>query len=227
MEIPFLEPEVIEERAYQLLDDAFGALPDGAVDLKALLFDYLYEEFGLAFYDDRPLGASSRQDILGITYPIRNEVHVDSALASDGHRGRYRFTVAHEIGHWVLHRPLFLDADNCQKDSRLVTMQRDVEAAGESTQDNYSASEWQANQFAIFLLLNDPALQRRYDERFEDRPRYFDDEAPPDCGELREFSRHLATAEVDGATPLAEHFELSAEATAIALEERGYVEVGK
>jgi hypothetical protein len=31
-------------------------------------------------------------------------IMVESRLADEGNRGRYRFTVAHELAHWILHR---------------------------------------------------------------------------------------------------------------------------
>lgn len=223
MDIPFLHRETIERRAYQLCRDAFGELPDSAIDLQALLFDHLYERHGLAFYDDRPLGDADDQNILGVTYPIRNEIHVDRRLAERGHRGRYRFTVAHEIGHWVLHRPLFVEADTPEDDARLVTLQRDVDPPRDDHKSDYRPEEWQANQFAIYLLLNDPALQTAFEIRFDETPLMFDEQHRADFDEMRQFTRHLAMHATDEFRSLVELFELSAEATAIALEERGYV----
>ncbi len=217
MEFPYLEREEIRARAYDLCREAFGGLPLGEVDLDALVYDYLYEEFGVAIYRDRPLGVDGEQDILGITYPLKNEIHIDSRLAQAGHRGRYRFTVAHEIGHWVLHRPLFLEATGESQEVRMVTLERDVVKSEKS----YRPEEWQANYFAIHLLLNDRALSRAFERRFEERPLVFDG-----VGEerFRDYSREIASLEKGDLPSLADWFGLSIEATAIALEERGYVE---
>ena len=223
VDIPFLEPDVIEQKAHGLCERAFGRLPDGPVDLHALVYDFLYEQHGVAFYNDRPLGEDGEHNVLGMTYPLKNEIHVDGQLATSGHSGRYRFTVAHEIGHWVLHRPLFVEAADGDDEPRLITLQRDVEAASTDSPDDYRPEEWQANYFAIHLLLNDRALDRAYRMRFGAPPRRFDAEAVTEFETMREFSRHLAIEEIDEQPSLANYFRLSAEATAIALEERGYV----
>ena len=223
MEIPFLERQTIEERANELCRAAFGSLPMEAVDLQSLVFDYLYEEQGLAFYDDRRLGTEEEQEVLGVTYPLKNEIHIDRRLAREGHRGRYRFTVAHEIGHWVLHRPLFLASDDIGEDARMITLQRDVRPAREESKNSYRPEEWQANQFAIFLLLNDEALGVAFRRRFGGPPLEPPEDETSEFTERRQFSRHVASAVVDEMESLADWFELSVEATAIALEERGYV----
>lgn len=219
MEFPYLEREEIEAAAHALCCSAFGEPPLGPIDLEALLFDHLYEQHGLAFFKDRPLGKDGEQDVLGITYPLKNEIHVDSKLARAGHRGRYRFTVAHEIGHWVLHRPLFLQALDQHEDVHLVTLERDVVTAEKA----YRPEEWQANHFAINLLLNDRALGVGFESRFGDEPLRFEADDESEFESLRDYSRHIALAGRPGYPPLAEFFELSVEATAIALEERGYV----
>lgn len=222
MEVPYLEREEIRGAARELCRRALGTPPTHPTNLATIVFDYLYEEHGVAFYNDRSLGREDEDDVLGITYPVRNEIHVDRRLAESGHRGRYRFTVAHEIGHWTLHRPLFLDGDGRDDpDARIVTLQRDVvESDGD-----YRPEEWQANYFAIWLLLGDDALRREFEHRFPEPPL-----SPPpvlyagEAGDpLRHYSRALAATAKDGHPPLNETFLLSIEATAIALEERGYV----
>ena len=87
MEFPYLEREEIRARAYDLCWEAFGELSLGGVNLEALVYDYLYEEFGVAIYRDRPLGVDGELEILGITYPLKNEIHIDSRLAQAGHPG--------------------------------------------------------------------------------------------------------------------------------------------
>ncbi len=62
--------------------------------------------------------------------------------------GRYRFTVAHEGGHWVLHRHLIASAEQSllMADQTAPTL---ICRAGRSR----DPKEWQANQFAAFLLM--------------------------------------------------------------------------
>ncbi len=235
MEIPYLERSEIRSAARRLRDRAFDHPNPVPVDVEALLFDFLYAEHDLAFFNDEPLGDSARRDVLGVTYPLKNEIHVDGHLADEGHTGRYRFTVAHEIGHWVLHRPLFLEAaepdapsDRWDDTPRLVTLERDVVGSDEDDDDadrSYRPEEWQANVFAIWLLLPDGALRREFERRFGE-PSF---EPPPIArapeadSPLRPASRALAATAKDDHSPLHESFLLSVEATAIAMEERGYI----
>lgn len=238
MDIPYLDRDEIAAQAHGLCASAFAGEIPCPVDLDALLFDYLYEEHGLAFYNHEPLGEDGEHQILGITYPLLNEIHVCRTLRDSASVGRYRFTVAHEIGHWVLHRPLFLDDDSpdfstADGEPRLVTFQRDVV---EADQDSYRPEEWQANHFAISLLLHDDPLRREFARRFGEPPvelEAFEDshpveaaaarEAYPDIDPIRRLSRGVASGIIDDLPALADLFLLSVEATAIALEERGYV----
>jgi len=68
---------------------------------------------------------------------------------------RYRFTVAHEIGHYELHRPL-LQKNASQGD---LFSPRIIETTIVCRRSNqYDRAEWQANQFAGALLMTKPRL---------------------------------------------------------------------
>lgn len=83
---------------------------------------------------------------------------VDGFLALDGGRifvdewqmehmeTRYRFTLAHEIGHWILHRDLYADADVVDLDSYLNA----YEAMSDEDQDHW---EFQARNLGGRILL--------------------------------------------------------------------------
>jgi len=83
--------------------------------------------------------------------------------------------------------------------------------------------EWQANQFAIDLLLDASILRAEFVLRFSQSviarclPGW-----RLHARTLREHSRRLANSELNGHAPLASVFGLSGEAMAIALEQRGY-----
>lgn len=59
--------------------------------------------------------------------------------------GRYRFSLAHEVGHYVMHRGLF-DAVRIERPSDVREIQRDLG-------DDYRWVEWQANAFAGLVLI--------------------------------------------------------------------------
>lgn len=229
MDVPYLEKDEIRAAARDLRRRAFADDSPVPVDLEILAFDYLYAEHDVEVYVDQPLAPENEKDVLGVTYPEKNEIHVDSQLA-DEHYGRFRFTIAHEIGHWMLHRPLYLDEDGQEGGSRqqadeprIVTLRRDVEESDEER--DYNPAEWQANFFAIWLLLPDDALRQEFDRRFGERPFSVPSELCDPEAEypIRPLSRRLVGTPKDGHVPLHERFLLSREATAIALEERGYL----
>lgn len=97
-------------------------------------------------YEDleRILGSS---DILGATWVNEKNMKIHTAVA-DGIEGRYTFTCAHEVGHWILHKEL-LD---------IHSRYRRTKALAEPTifcrkRDAKMRGEWQADYFAACLLM--------------------------------------------------------------------------
>lgn len=89
-------------------------------------------------------------DVLGATRVEAREILVDISLDPCEYpqkEGRYRFTLAHEMGHWELHRRQVTAADQ-----RSLF---DTEPAGTilCRAFQYNQREWQANQFAAYLLM--------------------------------------------------------------------------
>lgn len=53
----------------------------------------------------------SRHDVEGFLSMDRQSIYVDHALYTNAKLAhRYRFTLAHEVGHWFLHEPLYAPA---------------------------------------------------------------------------------------------------------------------
>jgi hypothetical protein len=229
MDVDFRDRETIRDRARRLRRRVFGDTTPVPVDIEAIVYDYLYDTHEIAFYDDEELGDRGEDDVLGKTRLDERAIYVDRRLAETGHTGRYRFTVAHEIGHWVMHRPDVLE--RLERDAEetdelgFVTLKRDIEETG-GAEEHFQPEEWQANVFAIWLLLPDEALQRAFERRFQTDvlvcPESWRD---PDLDyPMRPFSRTVAAMRGHEFGPLFEQFQLSIEATAIALEERGYIQ---
>jgi Zn-dependent peptidase ImmA (M78 family) len=91
-------------------------------------------------------------DVLGATCWKDKRVIVDESLDLEGKEGRLAFTLAHEAGHWHLHRPL-IEAD-------LVTVplfsRADLPAQPAivcRTSQRKVPAEWQADKFAAYLLM--------------------------------------------------------------------------
>ena len=97
-------------------------------------------------------GLEEAFEIVGFTASSLNEISVDQYVY-EHQPGRYRFTLAHEVGHVVLHAELFKEhrfrgADEWK---RFVRAFPDLEL---------NRLEWQAHSFAGLVLVPSEALQR-------------------------------------------------------------------
>ncbi|MBV6456925.1 MAG: hypothetical protein HONBIEJF_00029 [Fimbriimonadaceae bacterium] len=119
-----------------------GTRPSLPIDIESLV--EIMEKIEVEYFDDNHPEFES--DVLGAY-----DFSVDKLLMRESipHDGRRRFTWAHEYGHFVLHKPHFLqgvfDFFN-QSSSPVVQLHR-----GEGTTRN--KLEWQANMFASHILM--------------------------------------------------------------------------
>jgi Zn-dependent peptidase ImmA (M78 family) len=231
MQYPYLSDETIESAALQLLREVFPNEIRYPIDLDTVVYDCLCEKHGVVFRDEEDLRGDSADEVLGRMRPISNTIEVSSHVKADGHDGRYRFTVAHEIGHWTLHRPLFLGlrdqgdlfgTENHQaRAPELISLQRNVfpspEAKGETPRE-----EIQANRFAVALLIDADVLRREFAARFGPDPLVVGSVDGHESLSLRDLARYAARVPDERGYALRDCFGLSSEAMAIALEARGY-----
>jgi hypothetical protein len=227
---PWLDARDIELAAHVLLLKSLGAAgaATACIDLDAMVFNYLCEKEHLCFDDERDLGWDDGDQVLGRMKPLKGKIEITAVLMQHGELGRYRFTLAHEIGHWVLHRPLFLAATETldlfgpnSGDIQVTSLNRSVFPDG--SRGRPAPEEWQANRFAVELLINRDLLRVEFTKRFGHSAVAL--HSPPWVTlsrTLREHARLLAGADVKGERPLCSIFGLSAEAMGIALLERGY-----
>ena len=81
-----------------------------------------------------------------------SELYIDEERYMSNHNHRGRFTLAHELGHYYLHRTegtQFSSLESWKKHVQGNTSLRKVE-------------EWEANQFAGFLLVPSVELQKKF-----------------------------------------------------------------
>ena len=232
MDTPWLSQSHIEMAAQQLLVACFGTTtPPYPVNIDEIVYEHLYRRDDLKFSDEEDLGVDDEgSDILGKMLPRAGKVFVTSRMKGESDRGRYRFTAGHEIGHWELHRRHLLAildqpslfAQEPAADEPLIAYRRSVfpvrpaSAAGRR--------EYQANRFAITLLVNPTALRTELEGRFGGAPAYHR-LAPAELrrASLRGFAMAIASRRRPGLPSLSEAFGISKEAMAIALEEYGFV----
>jgi hypothetical protein len=160
--VPPLPAREIERAAEELLQQyaqARGQPVEGAVDV-----DFVIEQvlgLDLAVVDLR--GLLGNPAVLGATVVDQRRIYVDQSL--EPLPGRFAFTLAHEVGHWQLHRP-YLSGAAPVHGSTLY----DVEALGQlPLRAKKPTVEWQADQFAACLLmparLVRAAVHRAFDGR--------------------------------------------------------------
>jgi Zn-dependent peptidase ImmA (M78 family) len=156
VKVPYLKPLDIENSALELLalyGGWRGSRVEPPVDVDEIAEGYL--ELSLELDDLRTrLGIA---DVLGATWFDDMLIRIDRHL--EGNEGRFAFTLAHEIGHWRLHRPLF----ELQKLVLSLFPPREGAAATPAfvcrTGERKAPAEWQADRFAACLLMPSHAMR--------------------------------------------------------------------
>jgi len=93
-------------------------------------------------------------DIDGFLSADRKSISVDES-ACQSRPGRYRFTLAHEIGHFILHKDIY----EKHKFNTIEDWKKFIENFEER---EYRWFEWQANEFAGLILVPNHHLEKRY-----------------------------------------------------------------
>lgn len=165
IKVPRLSERAIEAEAIFVLDRYAKTIapilrpPVPVDDIPELVFKVRME------FDDlrKMLG---RGDVIGATWFERHEIFIDQSLDPTDHprkRGRYRFTVGHEIGHWVLHRRYVPDRA-AQAD---LFEGRPAEPSILCREANKrEPAEWQADRFASYLLMPLDLVLSAWRERY-------------------------------------------------------------
>ena len=222
MRVRFLPREKIERASQDLLHryhEKFGPEGDLPVPVEEILESYLGLE--LEFGDlGKRLGV---QDVLGATWVKERRVVVDQSLdptEDPTKEGRYRFTIAHELGHWELHRHLFEGMPG-----QGVLFQDDPEPSivcrSTSRKD---PMEWQADTFAGYLLMPKEVVLEAWESIYGTREPYLAVE------EIADLVARLGLSEeerptVGVARDLARTFQVSGQAMQIRLVGLGLVKV--
>lgn len=119
-----------------------NVFPNDYLDLDKLI-SYLKRQHNLD-YVETSLGGHSDHKILGLMDAQNNRIYIDSIL--DNHQEIKRFTQAHEIAHWVLHRHVDLNDYQLADTPHTLNQARQLSTT-------YDWVEWQANTFAAYLLI--------------------------------------------------------------------------
>ena len=145
---PFLKYEDVSAKAEDVLA-AYGWDGSIPVDVEALVEFH----FGLSIVPVR--GLIDKYAVDGFLSLDLTEIYVDESIM-EGHPSRYRFTLAHELGHLVLHSEAFRSLDINTK-SEWVKFYLGLE------ENDYGWFERQAYWFAGALLVPEEPLIVQYE----------------------------------------------------------------
>lgn len=112
--VPILTDAKIEEKAYVFLSeyDEYSIETPIKAPVGGIL-DYLKSKYKVTVhYTD--LGYNGDYKILGRTICSKNNICIDESIVQ-GYEPLFLFTVAHEVGHWVLHRKRTIKIEKSKK----------------------------------------------------------------------------------------------------------------
>src|SRR3954451_16614937 len=167
LKVPYLTEREIENDAELLLAeyaDTAGVVVDREVPVAEIATYHLALELGFAdlhaqFGIPRQFGESP--DILGAIWFEKEIIAIDYSLDPERYpsmRGRYRFSVAHEIGHWRLHRPYVVPDPGQSALFDLPSAPTVVCRSGQTKKP----IEWQADRYASCLLMPRRSVTREW-----------------------------------------------------------------
>src|SRR5438105_1852191 len=151
-EVPYLKKEVIEAEAKLVLAE-YGQT-HGEVTGPPIPVDEIVElhlKLTLEIMDLQQIFGFG--DVHGAIWFKSQRVGIDQSLdpaRTPAKRGRYHFTLAHEAGHWRLHRQLYLH--HMDQPSLSADQDQNPDYVCRSSEKKKPV-EWQADQFAAYLLM--------------------------------------------------------------------------
>lgn len=152
--VPYLEKEEVEKRAASVLS-AIEYLA-GAVSIESIC-NYLADNSGLVVNTNVDLPSG----VLGQIVFRPDTISIDNRQASTNERTR--FTLAHELGHYILEHGRFMARESCHEEDIAID---DLDAIDLR---DIRRLEWQANYFASCLLLPKEQFEK---EVFSQAQRY-------------------------------------------------------
>jgi hypothetical protein len=235
--VPYLADEMIEGDAALLLAEyahARGIVIASPITIEDIIEKHL--KLGIEFDDTHKLFGVPRSgldpDILAAIFFDDRRIVIDESLDPDANpakEGRYRYTAAHEMGHWRLHRALF-GKDPAQTSLLGGTAPPSVICRSSRAK---ARIELQADLYASCVLMPRKLVFAAWDKMFPDRKqRVLQPSTPIDHPfvEIARFERDIPGTELtvsddqaldSFAKPFAEKFLVSPIAMRIRLKKLG------
>jgi len=215
-EVPFIPEKRIEQDAELLLVE-YARDQGVAVSFPVPIEEVLEVQLKLTFEMDDLRAAFASPDVLGAIWFKNGLVKVDASLdphTSPQMLGRFRFTLAHEVGHWRLHRHLYREDP-----SQAHLFGGHGHPAFVCRSSDKPSVEWQADNFASYALMPKKLVMAAWQEWQGNLDPVILSSLPPATGG---GGRDPDNVRLDRfAKPLAEKLEVSAEAMRIRLEKLG------
>jgi hypothetical protein len=150
VKVPFLKPSDFDHAVRELLR-AYGAWRKAPVEPPIDVDEIVEGYLGLTLELGDLKADLGMPDVLGATWFEDALVRIDQSLEEK--EGRFAFTVAHEIGHWQLHRPLYELEKMALPLFAAEPGARPAPAVVCRSKEGKAPAEWQADQFAARLLM--------------------------------------------------------------------------
>jgi hypothetical protein len=209
----YLPKGKIEQAAMSVLD-AFGRRFGRTVEPPIPVEEILESHFGLTLEFINLARELDRPDVLGATWIQEKRVAIDESLDPTERPhllGRFRFTVAHELGHWELHRHDILNDAAQGSLFEAVTVPPIV-----CRSSSKEPQEWQADAFAGYLLMPQSLVETTWKNLCGSMTPYIAER------EIADLSARWRLAEdktptVEIAREMSEYFQVSGQAMQIRL----------
>jgi len=149
LKVPFLADSQLESAATELLRKYAkwkGSPPRPPIPVDDLVEGLL--ELSLSIGELR--ARLGKNDVLGATWLDEGHIMIDSSL--EGSEGRFSFTLAHETGHWVLHRPI-IEMEKVTVPLFALEPNAKATPAIICRDGQRDSAEIQADRFAAYLLM--------------------------------------------------------------------------
>jgi hypothetical protein len=219
LKVPYLPKARIERAAVRLLV-AHAKECSKPLEPPVAAEEVLECHLGLSLEFADLQGQSGDREVLGATWVDAGEVAIDASLdpvENPGNEGRYQFTVAHECGHWTLHRQQLLDA-TCAP----LFDDRSAPSIVCRASQQHEPVEWQANYFAACLLMPEELVREQWKDLRGGCEAYLA------ADEISDLAGRYGIGETDGPTvevarQMAERFNVSGQAMQIRLAELGLI----
>ena len=148
--VPHLTPKQIDREVNQLLD-GYRTWLRGPVNTLVDVENIAEGFMGMALEVDDLKSRLGMNDVLGATWFEERRVCIDQSL--EDNEDCFCFTVAHELGHWQLHQPLFAKEKVSLPLFPMSEVDRPSPAVVCRSSEIEAPAEWQADQFAARLLM--------------------------------------------------------------------------